>query len=167
MKTIDAMKTKLARTLTLAMGLLLTSTAQAQAEAAAAAGPNAALDPPQVVEAMLAALRKNTEQGIAELFRFSSPGNRAVTGPYEHFRVMIREGFPDMLGHRSARMAPALIDGDRAMLPVEIIGSDGAVHRYVFRLSRQPGPECEGCWMADAVFSPDAEGLPGDPEYPT
>lgn len=127
-----------------------------------AAGPNATLDPPQVVEAMLAALKKNTDQGIAELFQFSSPGNRAQTGPFENFRGIIREGFPDMLGHRSARIAPALIDGDRAMLPVEIIGSDEALHRYVFLLSRQSIPECNGCWMADAVFSPEAMEPGGD-----
>ncbi|MGQ0622716.1 MAG: DUF4864 domain-containing protein [Panacagrimonas sp.] len=140
---------------------------QATAQPVPAVGPNPALDPPQVVEAMLAAVKKNTEQGIAELFRFSSPRNREQSGPYERFSVMIREGFPDMLGHRSARMAPALIDGDRAMLPVEIVGSDNQTHRYVFLLSRQPGPECEGCWMADAVFNPEAEGAEPAPEYPT
>lgn len=152
----------------LAVGLLaLALAAPLRAQGEAAAGPNPALDPPQVVEAMLAALKKNSEQGIAELFRFSSPGNRAVTGPYERFRVMIQEGFPDMLGHRSARVAPALIDGDRAMLPVEIVGSDNETHRYVFLLSRQSGPECEGCWMADAVVSSDVESLPDEePEYP-
>lgn len=155
------------RTLGALLVLVLIGAAPARAQDPAA-GPNPTLDPPQVVEAMLAALKKNTDQGLAELFRFSSPGNRAQTGPFENFRTIIREGFPDMLGHRSARMAPALIDGDRAMLPVEVIGSDDALHRYVFLLSRQAIPECDGCWMADAVFSPEAtepgaEGaMPGD-----
>lgn len=174
LKTKMTTMTRFASTLLLA--LLAVASARAQPDAAAA-GPNPALDPPQVVEAMLLAMKKNSEQGIAELFRFSSPGNRAKSGPYERFSAMMREGFPDMLGHRSARMAPALIDGDRAMLPVEVLGSDNEVHRYVFLLSRQSGPECEGCWMADAVFSPEAKGAPGapgqspgqsaDPEYPT
>lgn len=148
--------------------LLVCISASAQPDATAG-GPNPALDPPQVVEAMLAAVKKNTEQGIAELFRFSSPRNREQTGPYERFSILIREDFPDMLGHRSARLAPALIDGDRAMLPVEIVGSDNQTHRYVFLLSRQPGPECEGCWMADAVFNPEEMGPDGQgqPEYPT
>lgn len=149
----------------LLLTLLVSLSARAQPEASAA-GPNPALDPPQVVAAMLSAVKKNTEQGIAELFSFSSPKNRAQVGPLERFSAMMREGFPDMLGHRSARMAPALIDGDRAMLPVEIIGSDDEVHRYVFLLSRQPGPECAGCWMADAVFDPAAEGAPGQPGPP-
>lgn len=133
----------------------------AVAQDAAAKGPRPELDPPQVVEAMLTALKKNSAQGIAELYRFSSPGNREKTGPLENFAAMIREGFPDMLGHRAARLAPPLIDGDRAMMPVEIQSSEGEVSRYVFLLSRQTVPGCKGCWMADAVFSPEAEGAPG------
>lgn len=120
-------------------------------------GPNSELDPPQVVQAMLAALKKNSDQGLAELYRFSSPGNREKTGPLESFRSMIREGFPDMLGHRESRPGPPLIDGDRAMMPVEVLGSDAQVHRYIFLLSRQDGGDCKGCWMADAVVNSDAE----------
>lgn len=132
----------------------------ASAQDAAAKGPQPDLDPPQVVEAMMLALKKNTPAGIAELYRFSSPGNREKTGPLERFAVMIRQGFPDMLGHRAARAAPPLIDGERAMVPVEVQSSEGEVSRYIFLLSRQTIPACKGCWMADAVFSPEAEGVP-------
>ena len=150
----------------LAFGLVLAlSAGTASAQNRAAGGPNPQMEPPQVVEAMLAALKKNTSQGIAELYKFSSPGNRERTGPVESFSKIIREGFPDMLGHRAARVAPPLIDGDRAMLPVEIQGSDNELHRYVFMLSRQSIPECNGCWMADAVFSPE-QGDPNAPEGP-
>ena len=140
--------------LTFLLSLLL---GVARAEDLAARGPSPELDPPQVVQAMLAALKKNSDQGIAELYKFSSPGNREKTGPLASFREMIREGFPDMLGHREARTGPPLIDGDRAMLPVELVGSDAQVHRYVFLLSRQEGGECEGCWMADAVVNSDED----------
>lgn len=148
-----------ARTLCLAL-LFAGSLNAASAQDAAAKGPRPELEPPQVVEAMMLALKKNTPEGIAELYRFSSPGNREKTGPLENFALMIREGFPDMLGHRAARAAPPLIDGERAMVPVEVQSSQGEVSRYVFLLSRQNIPECKGCWMADAVFSPDAEGAP-------
>lgn len=149
--------------LTILLALLATV---ARAEDPAARGPSAELDPPQVVQAMLAALKKNTDKGIAELYRFSSPGNREKTGPLEAFRSMIRDGFPDLLGHREARTGPPLIDGDRAMLPVEVVGSDAQVHRYIFLLSRQEGGDCKGCWMADAVVnSDDDDGEPDKPEY--
>lgn len=151
------------RSTTLFVLLLGWSCGIAHAQDAASRGPSPDLEPVQVVEAMLLALKKNTEQGIAELYRFSSPGNRERTGPLERFSVMIREGFPDMLGHKAARAAPPLIDGERAMVPVEVQSSEGEVNRYIFILSRQNIPECKGCWMADAVFSPDAEGAPGGP----
>jgi hypothetical protein len=140
--------------------LLLFALVPALAQPDPARGPRPELDPQQTVEAMLAALKKNSDQGIAELYRFSSPGNREKTGPLEQFRAMIRDYFPDMLGHRSARLVPPLIDGDRAMQPVEMLGSDGQPHRYIFILSRQNLPDCRGCWMADAVFSPDGDEAP-------
>lgn len=141
------------------LGLLLGS---ARAQDLAARGPHPELDPPQVVQAMLAALKKNSDQGIEELYRFSSPGNRRRTGPLQSFRTLIREAFPDMLGHRESRAGPPLIDGDRAMLPVELLGSDAQLHRYVFLLSRQEGGDCNGCWMADAVVNSDQD--PGEAE---
>lgn len=144
------------RSATLLVLLLGWSFGVAHAQDAASRGPSPDLEPVQVVEAMLLALKKNTEQGIAELYRFSSPGNRERTGPLERFSVMIREGFPDMLGHKAARAAPPLIDGDRAMVPVELVGSDEQLHRYIFIFSRQNLPDCQGCWMADAVAPPEA-----------
>ncbi len=161
------------RLLVLFSGLaMVLATGSAPAQDAAARGPQPNLDPPQVVEAMLSALKKGNDQGIAELYKFSSPGNREKTGPLESFRTVIKEGFPDLLGYRAARAGAPLIDGQRAMVPVEVAGSDDQPHRYVFVLSKQDLPECHGCWMADAVFSPDQEqegpGQPGPgPETPS
>ncbi len=132
------------------------------AQDAAELGPRPDMAPQQTVEAMLRALQKNSDEGIAQLYRFSSPGNRAKTGPLERFAMMIRQGFPDLLGHKAARMAPPLIDGDRAMVPVELMSRQQELSRYIFILSRQKVPECDGCWMADAVVPPEAL----DPEGP-
>lgn len=148
-------------------GLLLALSAHAApVPEAPVKGPAPDLDPPQVVEAMLMALKKGNDQGIAELYKFSSPKNREKTGPLASFRELIREGFPDLLGHRASRAGVPLIDGERAMMPVEIVGSDDQPHRYVFLLSKQSIPDCKGCWMTDAVFSPDEmeEGPDNAPE---
>ena len=145
----------------------LTLSAPLLAQDAAELGPKPDMEPHQTVEAMLLALQKNSDDGIAQLYQFSSPGNRAQTGPLERFAVMIRQGFPDMLGHQAARMAPPLIDGDRAMVPVELVSQQEELSRYIFILSRQSLPECDGCWMADAVVPPEAldpEGGFGGPE---
>lgn len=154
-------------TLLFATALMLATATALQAQDAAARGPQPDMEPPQVVEAMLLALKKGTPEGVAELYQFSSPGNRAQTGDVQQFTQMIVQGFPDMLGHQAARMAPPLIDGDRAMVPVQLVGSDSEMYEYMFILSRQNIPECQGCWMADAVVPPEAlapeGGVPGDP----
>jgi hypothetical protein len=140
-------------------GLLCIASASAFA-APPPAGPNPDLDPAQTVDAMLAAMKKNTDAGIAELFRFSSPRNAEVTGPLSRFTQMIRENFTDLLGHRAARQLPAFVDGPRAKIAVEVQSSDGQVHHYGFLLTRQDAPACDGCWMADAVVNLDE--TPGD-----
>jgi hypothetical protein len=118
-------------------------------------GPNADFDPAQTVDAMLAAMKKNSDSGIAELFRFSSPRNAQAIGPLPRFTQMMRENFGDLLGHRAARQLPALVDGPRAKIAVEVQSSDGSLHHYGFLLSRQDGMPCDGCWMADAVVNLD------------
>lgn len=138
----------------------------ASAAAPAPSGPNPDLDPAQTVQAMLAALKKNSDAGIAELFRFSSPRNAEAVGPLPRFTQLIRESFGDLLGHRSSKLMPAIVDGPRAKIAVEVEGSDRALHHYGFMLSQQDVPGCEGCWMADAVVSldePEDEGPGGRP----
>lgn len=128
--------------------------------------PAPELDPSEVASAMMAALKKGSPQGIAELYSFSSPGNRASTGSIEQFSKMIQQGFPDMLGHQKATFAPPLIDSDRAMIPVQILSRENELSQYVILLSRQSIPECDGCWMADAVIPPEAlQGGSGGPEH--
>jgi hypothetical protein len=134
--------------------------------------PNADLDPAQTVDAMLAAMKKNSDAGIKELFGFSSPRNAQVTGPLSRFTQMMRENFGDLLGHRAARQYPAFVDGPHAKIAVEVQGSDGSVHHYGFLLMRQDGAPCDGCWMADAVVNldqtpgDDGDGSPGEAPEP-
>ena len=54
--------------------------------------PSADLEPPEVVASMLSALKKNSDEGIAELYSFSSPENRERTGPLASFEQLIRQG---------------------------------------------------------------------------
>ena len=119
--------------------------------------PASHLTPREVVAAQLAALRENTPAGLARVFRFASPANQAVTGPSARFALMLREGYPDLLGHRSAHFGELLIDGSEAAQAVEIIDTAGRGHRYVFMLSRQVDGPCAGCWLTDGVVN-----APGD-----
>lgn len=130
------------------------------AVAAEATAPTPALTPREVVAAQLAALREDTPASLARAFTFASPANQDVTGPITRFTAMLREGYPDLLRHRSVRYEEALVAGNAAAQTVEIIDADGLPHRYVFMLSRQRGGPCPGCWMTDGVVdAPAADGV--------
>lgn len=139
------------------LSILLVCLIAALPSAAADIEPSATLTPHEVVAAQLAALRDNTPDGLARVFAFASPANRAVTGPVTRFVAMLREGYPELLGHRRADFGELLVHGDEAAQAVEIIDGDGRGHRYVFLLSRQHGGACPECWMTDGVVNAPAE----------
>lgn len=130
------------------------------------AEPHPALSPAAVVQLQLAALafvdRPTRDAGLAVVWGFASPGNRSLTGPPKRFAAMIRDGYPEMLNHRSASLAPLVMDGELALQGVELIDREGRRHRYVFQLSKQPDGEFRDCWMTDSVFE-----VPDEPEVAT
>ena len=123
--------------------------------------PSPEHEPDEVVEIVVAALRDNAETpddaGIATVFAFASPGNRAATGPFERFRDMVKRGYPDMLGFSESRFGELRLGGDVAMQIVWLTQDDGREVGYVFQLGLQHGGEYDGMWMTDAVY-PIGEG---------
>jgi hypothetical protein len=119
------------------------------------ASPGPELGPGRVVEIQIEALRHNdaSDQGIAVAFRFASPANKANTGPVGRFARMLHVGpYRLMLERATVAYGPVEIRGDRARRRVTLLGRDGGF-AYEFRLSRQSGGDCRGCWMTDAVLA--------------
>ena len=125
------------------------------------ARPAADRPPQEVVEIVVAALRDNPatddDAGIATVFAFASPGNRAATGPFERFRAMIKRGYSDMLGFAESRTDELRLEDDTAFQVVWLRQDDGRETGYVFQLGLQEGGEYDGMWMTDAVY-PIGEG---------
>lgn len=151
----------------LPMGLLLvllTGTAAMADKAAAKIGPDPALSPAAVVQLQLAALAKVDQPvrdaGFAVVFGFASPGNQGQTGPLPRFAKMLRDGYPEMLNHRSATLAPLISEGNQALQGVELIDRSGLSHRYVFQLSKQTEGKYKDCWLTDSVIQAPEEGGP-------
>ena len=131
--------------------------------APAAPRPDPRHSPDDVVGFELAALRDNdvpaADAGIEIVFAFSSPENRAATGPLSHFVALVKSpAYRPLLGHRRAAREPMHTDGDEAGQRVTVTAADGDEVTYVFTLSRQPaGAVCARCWMTDGVLRlPDA-----------
>lgn len=116
--------------------------------------PSAEYRPDEVIQIVLDALQQNDDEdsGIATVFRFASPGNRANTGPLERFTGMIKRGFPDMLNHIGSRTGDIVIEGDTAMQNVWLTTPAGTEVGYLFQVGRQPSGEFEGVWMTEAVY---------------
>ncbi|MES2884577.1 MAG: DUF4864 domain-containing protein [Pseudomonadota bacterium] len=145
------------RAIHLLLASVLASTAPAWAQE-----PNPGLSPREVVQLQLDALRlvdrPSKDAGFATVFRFTSPENREQTGPLPRFSRMIREGFGELLNHRSAKLPATLQEADRALQPVEITSLAGRTYRYVFVLRRQAEGDYQGCWMTDGVVPQDETG---------
>lgn len=150
----------------LALLVLWMAGAASAADPVGRAEPHPALSPSAVVRMQLAALaqvdRPTRDAGLAVVWGFASPGNRSRTGPLKRFAAMIRDGYPAMLNHRTAVLAPLVMDGAVALQGVELIDREGRRHRYVFQLSKQPDGEYRDCWMTDAVLE-----APEEPEIAT
>lgn len=161
-----------------------------EAAAIAAPEPGAALAADAVVAIQLDALRRAADEpdAMATVFAFTSPENRAITGPLERFDAMVRaEPFALLVGHRVAEVlvqgaGGGAVDGravdgravdggpvDAEGLPttwgavVRVHAPDGRAGAFLWTLSRQPADaeQHPGCWMTDGV-QPLADEPPAD-----
>ena len=139
--------------------ILLSSSARADLTELA---PSPDYAPQQVVEIVVGALQSNStegnDEGIATVYRFASPGNRASTGPLERFARMVKGGFSDMLEHVDARYEPIEIREDKALQAVWLMDVTGKETGYAFQLGLQSSGKYEGMWMTEAVI-PLGEGV--------
>jgi len=100
------------------------------------AEPAVGIEPGEVIQIVVDALRSNDsdsgDEGIALVWRFAAPSNKAITGPLPRFSQMIKRGFPDM--------------------PVWLLTPSGDEVGYLFQLRKQTSGEYEGMWMTESVY---------------
>jgi hypothetical protein len=119
--------------------------------------PSPALSANQVVLFQLEALHDNdlpTENaGIAKVFRFASPANRAATGPLEHFTEIVKSpAYAALLHSRTFEISFSKVEAQRAEVLVKVTSQSGTDARFEFILSRQTEGDFRNCWMTDSVL---------------
>lgn len=141
------------------LAILLTLSSGAWAQYSAdGPSPSTDLGPSDVVQIVVDALKTNNsdagDQGIATVWRFAAPGNKAVTGPLPRFTTMLKGSFGEMLNHVDNDYGRLEIRGEVAMQPVWLLTPQGTEVAYMFRLRRQSADtgKFEGMWMTEAVF---------------
>jgi len=118
--------------------------------------PDARLTPERVVRTITSALSHNNvplpNAGIFTAYRFASPANHAVTGPYGQFlRIVKTPGFTPMLGDHPTEFGTLARSGDRASQVMRIRIAQGKVVAYRWDLSLQRKEPYRGSWMVDGV----------------
>ena len=138
--------------------------------------PSPDLSPVEVCEKQLQALQRGD---VEACFRFASPANKANTGPWQRFEMMIRQtpAYAPLVGCTRFAIVGALptggglsgsgtgVEGYRCRVRVWPAGGSSApfavatpVIDYDWLLTREDGdaePSLADCWLVDGVM-PDA-----------
>jgi len=123
---------------------------------AVAPRPRPEITPAEVVETVAGAMRNYNSPipnaGIFTAYRFASPANHAVTGPYGHFMGLVKSAdFTPLRHNYPAERGPIALDGDHAEQIVTVHVDRGHNPAFKFTLSRQKEGRYRGCWMVDSV----------------
>jgi hypothetical protein len=108
-----------------------------------------------VVRIQMRALQTNgaADQGIRTTYRFASPGNKRVTGPFGRFAQMIKAPpYDAMLNAQAVELGTLRLSERRALQEVLITTADGETAGYLFVLRRQTDAPVRGCWMTEAAI---------------
>jgi hypothetical protein len=119
--------------------------------------PEARYLPEEVVQLVLTAMQTNDapypNAGVEQAFYFASPKNKRATGPLWHFTAIVTQPqYAPLLNHRSRQIGQPERSDDGMTVPVIVIGEQGQVAGYLWRLSRQTDAPFDGFWMTDAVI---------------
>jgi hypothetical protein len=117
--------------------------------------PEPSLSAEDVVRIQMRALQTNgaADQGIRTTYRFASPGNKRVTGPFERFAQMIKAPpYDAMLNAQAIELGTLRVSEGRALQEVLVTTADGETAAYLFVLRRQTEAPVRGCWMTEAVI---------------
>jgi len=125
--------------------------------------PSAELLPGQVVQIVIDALGKNdypfTDAGIETAFNFASPANRVNSGPLESFVKLVKGPvFGKMINHRDSTLSKVILEGDKALRLVQIVGESNETSYFAFRLGLQQEGDYAGMWLTEAVWPLEAPG---------
>lgn len=116
--------------------------------------PSPELTPEQVVHFQVDPLcqTEDVAYGICQCFCFASPYNRSATGPVSRFATLFeRPPYDVFVTAKRALVGTAQIEDDQASVLVTMIGPDGRMHAFRFRLARQRAAPFADCWMTDSV----------------
>jgi hypothetical protein len=133
------------------------------AEEPALPRPSAELQPGEVVQIVIDALANNDypfpDAGIESTFNFASPANKVHTGPLRRFVTLVKGPvFSAMINHRDSTLSEVILEGNKALRLVQIVGANYETFYFAFRLGLQQEGDYAGMWLTEAVWPLDSPG---------
>jgi hypothetical protein len=125
--------------------------------------PSSELQPGEVVQIVIDALANNDypfpDAGIETTFNFASPTNKAQTGPLQSFAKLVKgPAFGKMINHRDSTLSAVILEGNKAIRLVQIVGENYETLYFAFRLGLQQQGDYTGMWLTEAVWPLDSPG---------
>ncbi|MFT5507255.1 MAG: hypothetical protein ACI89J_000319 [Hyphomicrobiaceae bacterium] len=119
--------------------------------------PSLDLSPEDVVSIQLKALSDSendprTNSGIARVWAFAHPANRAVTGPLARFTMMLQSpNYKALISHRAHHMRQISLTEDKAHFAIKITSNGGDLLGYSWQLGKAKTGKYQGMWMTTGV----------------
>jgi len=126
--------------------------------------PNASLKPFDVVSIQLNSLQKNNipfkDAGIEQVWNFSHPNNKRMTGPLEKFKKMIySESYQMLIEHENSEITILSEATDKSVYKVYILSSNKKKYSYIWQVEKvQTEGDLKNCWMTTSVSPPEFLG---------
>lgn len=88
------------------------------------------------------------------VFKFASPNNKAMTGPWQRFGAMVRSPpYHHLVEHREAHVLLVVTSGDSWRGLVRVLSKTSELPvEYWWVLSRSTEGPFSGCYMVDTVL---------------
>ena len=123
--------------------------------------PSEKLQPYDVIKIQLEALKKNNkeDEGIKQTWLFAHPNNKAATGPYERFRIMIYgQQYQHLLNHDSHKIELIMNSNNKFIYKIEILAKNKQLFFYEWHVQKGSDNRCKNCWFTSAVSQPVDKG---------
>lgn len=92
------------------------------------------------------------DSGVAQVWAFAHPSNRAMTGPLSRFTRMLKSpNYRALIGHRDHFLRLVKETKDKAHFAVRVTGQDGWVYGYSWQLAKVPEGAFADMWMTTTV----------------
>ena len=126
--------------------------------------PNISLKPLDVVLIQLNSLQRNNipfkDAGIEQVWNFSHPNNKRMTGPLEKFKKMIySESYQMLIEHENSEITILSEDTSKSIYKVYILSNDKKRYSYIWQIEKvKTEGNLKNCWMTTSVSAPEFLG---------